>query len=33
VVYRNFGRNEILDHAAVSKPLGARHRWLDLTGG
>ncbi|MFN0180743.1 MAG: DPP IV N-terminal domain-containing protein [Gemmatimonadales bacterium] len=31
VVYRNFGRNEILDHAAVLKQLGTRHRWLDLT--
>jgi dipeptidyl-peptidase-4 len=31
VVYRNFGRNEILDHAAVLKQLGARHPWLDLT--
>ncbi len=30
VVYRNFGRNEIPDHAAALKQLGERHRYLDL---
>ncbi len=31
VVYRNFGRNEIPDHAAAIQQLGARHRYLDLS--
>jgi len=31
VVYGRFGQNEILDHSAVLKQLGARHRWLDLS--
>jgi dipeptidyl aminopeptidase/acylaminoacyl peptidase len=31
VVYRNFGRNEIPDHAAALKQLGAARSWMDMS--
>jgi len=31
VVYKSFGRNEIPDHAAAIRQLGARHSFLDLS--